>query len=128
MKKNTAAAISMMLLVTCVMVGGVFIYPNQRAARRNAVASGGQMPFATVLACSDSRAPVELIFERGIGEIFVIRVAGNMAMNSDVVGSAEYAVEHLGIPLLVILGHTGWGAVKAAIRGLCARLRSLWLG
>jgi carbonic anhydrase len=59
--------------------------------------------------------PVELIFDRGIGDIFVIRVAGNVAMNPDVIGSAEYAVEHLDTPLIVVLGHTECGAVKAVI-------------
>lgn len=80
--------------------------------RRDLVA--GQAPMAIVLSCSDSRVPPELIFDRGLGELFVIRVAGNVA---DVVGiaSVEYAVEHLGTRVLMVLGHGSCGAVKAAI-------------
>lgn len=92
-------------------------HPNLSAARRKAVAAQAQQPFATVLGCSDSRVPVEEIFDRGIGDIFVIRVAGNVAMDPTVIGSAEYAVEHLGTPVIVVLGHTGCGAAKAAISG-----------
>ncbi len=92
-------------------------YVNESAGRRTDVAVKGQKPFAVVLACSDSRIPVEAIFDRGIGDIFVVRVAGNIATDPSVVGSIEYAVEHLNCPLLVIMGHTECGAVKAAISG-----------
>ena len=92
-------------------------HPNLSAARREAVAVEAQQPFATVLGCSDSRVPVEEIFDRGIGDIFIIRVAGNVAMDSVVIGSVEYAAGHLGTPVIVVLGHTGCGAVKAAISG-----------
>ena len=92
-------------------------HPNLSAARRKAVAVEAQQPFATVLGCSDSRVPVEEIFDRGIGDIFIIRVAGNVAMDSVVSGSVEYAVGHLCTPVIVVLGHTGCGAVKAAISG-----------
>lgn len=77
----------------------------------------GQAPFATVLACSDSRVPVEQIFDQGYGDLFVIRVAGNIAAQSQI-GSAEYAALHLGIRLLVVLGHTGCGAVGATLESL----------
>ena len=90
-------------------------HPNLNAAQREAVAAEGQKPFATVLGCSDSRVPVEEVFDRGIGDIFVIRVAGNVAMDPVVIGSAEYAVAYLGTPVIVVLGHTDCGAVKAAI-------------
>ena len=90
-------------------------HPNLSAARREAVAAQGQKPFAAILGCSDSRVPVELIFDRGIGDIFVIRVAGNVVIGPAVIGSAEYAAEHLGVPVLVVMGHTGCGAGKAAI-------------
>lgn len=92
-------------------------HPNLNAARRGAVALEAQRPFAAVLGCSDSRVPVEEIFDRGIGDIFVIRIAGNVAMDPAVIGSAEYAAGHLGTPAIVVLGHTGCGAVKAAISG-----------
>ncbi len=74
----------------------------------------GQHPIAVVLACADSRAAPELIFNQGLGDIFVLRVAGNIA-DPFVLGSAEYAVEHLHTPLLVVLGHEQCGAVAAAL-------------
>ena len=74
----------------------------------------GQHPYATILACSDSRVPPELIFDAGFGELFIIRVAGNV-MSPEVAGSLQYAGRHLCTPLFVVLGHTGCGAVGAAI-------------
>ncbi|MDQ2872739.1 MAG: carbonic anhydrase [Candidatus Eremiobacteraeota bacterium] len=74
----------------------------------------GQTPFAVVLACSDSRVPVEIIFDRGPGELFVIRNAGNI-VSDESLGSIEYAVDVLRTPLIVVLGHSGCGAVAAAI-------------
>jgi carbonic anhydrase len=74
----------------------------------------GQAPFATVLGCSDSRVPPEWIFDAGLGELFVVRVAGNV-LSSEVAGSLQYAVSHLETPLLVVLGHEGCGAVSAAL-------------
>ena len=74
----------------------------------------GQQPYATILACSDSRVPPELIFDAGFGELFIIRVAGNV-MSPEVAGSLQYAGRHLHTPLFVVLGHTGCGAVSAAI-------------
>lgn len=74
----------------------------------------GQRPFAAILGCADSRIPPELLFDQGFGDLFVIRVAGNV-VNSDVVGSIEYAVAHLRTPLIMVLGHEGCGAVSAAL-------------
>ena len=76
--------------------------------------AGGQYPFAVVLACMDSRAPIEIIFDQGIGDVFGIRIAGNI-VNEDVLGSMEYATKVVGSKLLVVLGHTSCGAVKGAI-------------
>ncbi len=73
-----------------------------------------QNPYATVLGCSDSRVPTELIFGAGIGDLFVIRVAGNL-LSPEVAGTLQYAVVHLKTPLVVVLGHEGCGAVKAAL-------------
>lgn len=73
-----------------------------------------QRPFATILGCSDSRVPPELVFDQGFGDLFVIRVAGNVVA-PDVVGSLAYALEHLRTPLVVVLGHQGCGAVTAAL-------------
>ena len=74
----------------------------------------GQHPYATILSCSDSRVPPELIFDAGLGELFIIRVAGNV-MSPEVAGSLQYAGRHLQTPLFVVLGHTNCGAVAAAI-------------
>jgi carbonic anhydrase len=73
----------------------------------------GQYPFAAVLGCMDSRAPVEIVFDQGLGDVFGVRVAGNV-VNADELGSLEYAA-HVGTKLLVVLGHTRCGAVKGAI-------------
>lgn len=74
----------------------------------------GQKPFATVLTCSDSRVPPELLFDQCLGDIFVVRVAGNV-VDPIALGSIEYAAEHLGSPLVLILGHSKCGAVKATL-------------
>jgi carbonic anhydrase len=73
-----------------------------------------QHPYATVLGCSDSRVPPELVFDAGFGELFVIRVAGNV-LGPSILGTLQYAAAHLKTPLFVVLGHEGCGAVKAAI-------------
>lgn len=75
---------------------------------------GEQKPFATILGCSDSRVPPELVFDQGFGDLFVVRVAGNV-IAADVVGSLAYAVEHLGTQLFVVMGHMGCGAVTACL-------------
>jgi carbonic anhydrase len=74
----------------------------------------GQQPFATILGCSDSRVPPEWIFDAGLGELFVIRVAGNV-LSPEVAGSLQYAGSHLHTPLFVVLGHEGCGAIGAAL-------------
>jgi len=77
----------------------------------------GQTPFAIILGCSDSRVPAELVFDQGLGDLFVIRVAGNIVAPSQV-GSVEFAVERFGTPLVVVLGHSMCGAVMAALDDL----------
>jgi carbonic anhydrase len=89
-------------------------HPHQDRARRALTTAQGQHPLAAVLTCSDSRAPAEIIFDQGIGDIFVIRVAGNVAA-TDEIGSIEYAVDHLGTPLVLVLGHSQCGAVTAVV-------------
>jgi len=76
--------------------------------------ASGQYPFAAVLGCMDSRAPIEVVFDQGIGDVFGIRIAGNV-VNEDELGSLEYAVKVVGVKLVVVLGHTSCGAVKGAI-------------
>ena len=79
--------------------------------------SNGQYPFAIVLSCIDSRVPVETILDQGIGDLFSVRVAGNV-VSKDVLGSIEYACKYAGVKLIVVLGHTSCGAVKGACDGL----------
>jgi carbonic anhydrase len=74
----------------------------------------GQQPYATILGCSDSRVPPELIFDANFGELFIVRVAGNV-ISPEVMGSLQYAGSHLHTPLFLVLGHEGCGAVKAAL-------------
>ena len=76
--------------------------------------AGGQQPYATIIGCSDSRVPPELIFDAGFGELFVIRIAGNV-LSPEVAGSLQYAGRILKTPLFVVLGHEGCGAVQAAL-------------
>jgi carbonic anhydrase len=85
-------------------------------ARRHAVA-GDQHPFAIVLGCSDSRVPAEIVFDQGLGDLFVIRVAGNVVAPSQI-GSVEFAAEYFGTRLVVVLGHSRCGAVLATIDSL----------
>ena len=89
------------------------IYAHQAADWR-AHLTAGQQPFATILACSDSRVPPELVFDQGFGDLFVIRVAGNI-VDPDVIGSLGYALRHLNTRLVVVMGHEGCGAVTAAL-------------
>jgi len=75
--------------------------------------SNGQFPFAVILSCIDSRVPVELIFDQGIGDVFSVRIAGNI-INKDILGSMEYACNVVGAKILMVLGHTNCGAITAA--------------
>lgn len=92
-------------------VAGKPAHPDATVARRKELTQG-QHPKAAILGCADSRVPPELIFDEGLGDLFVVRVAGNVADPIDV-GSVEYAAEHLGTQLVVVLGHHSCGAVKA---------------
>ena len=85
-------------------------------SKREDTAENGQTPYAVIVTCSDSRVPAEHIFNAGIGELFVIRTAGNV-IGDHALGSVEYGVEHLGAKLVVVLGHTNCGAVDAALNG-----------
>jgi len=94
-------------------------HPRQTAKRRAELATS-QHPFAVVLACADSRTAPELVFDQGLGDVFVVRVAGNV-LNDETVGSIEYAVEHLGAQLIVVLGHERCGAIAAARETIAAK-------
>jgi carbonic anhydrase len=89
-------------------------FVHQDKALRDRLNTSGQTPMAAFLSCSDSRVPVEMVFDLGFGDAFVVRVAGNVP-GVMAVASLEYAVDHLGVPLVVVLGHTNCGAVKAAV-------------
>jgi carbonic anhydrase len=84
--------------------------------------AGGQQPFAAILGCSDSRVPPELVFDQGLGELFIVRNAGNVVAD-DVMGSLQYAGLHLKIQLLVVLGHGNCGAVTAALDAMSKRAK-----
>ena len=88
-------------------------HPDESLGRRRELVSG-QHPFAVILGCADSRVAPELLFDEGLGDLFVIRVAGNI-VDDAILGSIEYAVEHLGTKLIVVLGHEKCGAVSAAV-------------
>jgi carbonic anhydrase len=96
-------------------VSGRAAHPNQTPARRAEVIEG-QHPFAVIVGCSDSRVPPEIIFDQGLGDLFVVRLAGHV-VNDEALGSIEYAVEHLGTRLVMVLGHDRCGAVTAVVQG-----------
>lgn len=96
-------------------VSGVLVQKHHDAETRRRL-SEGQHPFAVVLCCSDSRVVPEILFDQQLGDLFVIRNAGNV-VDEDVFGSIEYAVEHLESPLVVVLGHSSCGAVTATCHG-----------
>jgi carbonic anhydrase len=95
-------------------VSGKARFPAIRKDILRNLAKEGQRPYATILGCSDSRVPVELLFDAGFGDLFVIRVAGNV-ISPEVMGSMQYAGTILRTPLFVVLGHEGCGAVQAAL-------------
>ncbi|HLH21311.1 MAG TPA: carbonic anhydrase [Chloroflexota bacterium] len=97
-------------------VSGTTTDPHRGPDRRAAVASG-QAPYATILSCADSRVPPELVFDAGLGDLFVHRVAGNV-LNDELLGSIEYGAQYLHAPLVLVLGHEACGAVDATIAAL----------
>ena len=98
------------------IAGNRFYVQNSDSGLRLYTTENGQHPYAIVVTCSDSRVIPETIFSAGIGEMFVIRVAGNVLDNHQL-GSIEYAAAHLGSTMIILLGHTGCGAVSAALSG-----------
>ncbi|HEX5597582.1 MAG TPA: carbonic anhydrase [Micromonosporaceae bacterium] len=97
-------------------VTGTLIHPHQNAEHRTVVANG-QRPFAVVFGCSDSRLAAEIIFDRGLGDLFVVRTAGHI-VGAEVLASIEYGVTVLGAPLVVVLAHDSCGAIQAAHHAL----------
>jgi len=97
-------------------VNGTPLHPNQGIADRTAL-SDGQHPTAVLFGCGDSRVAAEIIFDQGLGDVFVVRTAGHV-LDDAVLGSIEYAVEIVNVPLIVVLGHDGCGAVQATLDAL----------
>src|SRR2546430_1263213 len=94
-------------------------HPGQTAERRTELAKT-QQPRAAIVSCSDSRVPPEIVFDQGLGDLFVVRVAGNV-INDEGLGGVEYSVDHLGSRLILVLGHQNCGAVKAARETIAAK-------
>ena len=93
---------------------------SEQAAKRRAELAKSQHPFAIILSCSDSRVPPEIVFDEGLGDLFIVRVAGNV-LNDEGLGSIEYGVDVLGARLIVVLGHQSCGAVDAAMKTVAAK-------
>ena len=93
---------------------------SEQAAKRRAELAKSQHPFAIILSCSDSRVPPEIVFDEGLGDLFIVRVAGNV-LNDEGLGSIEYGVDILGARLIVVLGHRSCGAVDAAMKTVAAK-------
>ena len=98
-------------------VSGVRSSETLTSQTRRTELAAGQEPFAIILGCSDSRVPAEIVFDQGLGDLFVIRVAGNIVASSQI-GSVEFAAERFGTPLVVVLGHSRCGAVLATLEEL----------
>jgi carbonic anhydrase len=109
---TAAAALKQLKEGNARFVEGNVKHPNQSSVSRTELAKG-QRPFAIILGCADSRTSPEIVFDQGLGDLFVLRVAGNV-LNNETLGSIEFAVEELGSPLIVVLAHERCGAVKAA--------------
>lgn len=119
MKQNTMSARDALTLLregNARFVSATETGPHRTAERRSVTALQGQEPFVVVVSCADSRVPLSVIFDQGIGDIFGLRIAGNIC-SPELIGSIEYAVLHLGTPLVVMLAHSKCGAVTAVVQG-----------
>jgi len=110
---STGEALHRLLAGNAAFVAGGASCARQTPSRRTDVAAA-QHPIAVVVGCADSRVSPEALFGQGLGDLFVVRVAGNV-IDDDIVGSVEYAVSHFGVPLVIVLGHSRCGAVEAAL-------------
>ncbi len=115
-KRDAATSLKLLMEGNARFAGGHAEHPERTPADFLPLAAG-QKPIATIFSCSDSRVPPEILFDRGIGELFIVRVAGNYVSGAGaaVKGSMEYSVAELGVPLILVLGHSNCGAVKSAI-------------
>lgn len=119
--ENGAAALERLIAGNKRFVAGTTRHAHEGANWRKHLV-GGQKPIATILCCSDSRVPPELVFDQGFGDLFVVRVAGNV-IAADVLGSLAYAALHLRTPLFVVMGHASCGAVTAAVDAKLKRMQ-----
>jgi carbonic anhydrase len=110
---SPAAALGMLLEGNHRFVTGDRLHPNQDADRRTALAPA-QRPFAVLFGCADSRLAAEIIFDRGLGDLFVVRTAGHV-VGAEILGTIEYAVDVLDVPLIAVLGHDSCGAIAATL-------------
>jgi len=113
---NPAEALRLLLDGNARFVVGERLHPNQDADRRAALAPA-QRPFAVLFGCADSRLAAEIIFDRGLGDLFVVRTAGHV-VGAEVLGSIEYAVATLDVPLVAVLGHDSCGAIAATLNSI----------
>lgn len=116
-ESNAAEALAQLIDGNRRFAAGKPTFDGHIDAKRRKRLVAGQNPFAVVLGCSDSRAPVEILFDQGLGDLFVIRVAGNVVASSQI-GSVEFAAAQFGVRLVVVLGHSHCGAVTATIDAL----------
>jgi carbonic anhydrase len=112
---NTGEVLALLLAGNRRFVAGESLGPRATRERRSELVHG-QHPSAVVVTCSDSRVPPEIVFDLGLGDLFVVRAAGNV-LDEAGLASVEYAVRHLGVRLVIVMGHTRCGAVEAAVRG-----------
>ncbi|WP_326558294.1 carbonic anhydrase [Micromonospora sp. NBC_01796] len=113
---SPAAALELLLEGNKRFISGNRLHPHQDADRRTALAPA-QRPFAVLFGCSDSRLAAEIIFDRGLGDLFVVRTAGHV-VGAEVLGSIEYAVAALDTPLIAVLGHDSCGAIAATLAAI----------
>lgn len=114
--RNAAEALARLKAGNARFAEGKTLHAHESADWRKQLVAG-QAPFATILGCSDSRVPPELVFDQGFGDLFIIRVAGNV-IDTDVCGSIQYAARHLRTQLVVVMGHEGCGAVTATLAAI----------
>jgi carbonic anhydrase len=121
-KRDPDAVLAQLFAGNTRFVKGASIHPLRRPENFAALAEG-QAPLAVIVGCADSRVPPEVVFDQGIGDLFVVRIAGNIisGAGASVKGSIEYAVAELGVRLVMVLGHSNCGAVKAALKHIDAK-------
>lgn len=114
---TSAAAFQRLLAGNARFAQGTSNHNQRETLNRREQLLEGQAPFAVILGCSDSRVPAEIVFDQGLGDLFVIRIAGNIVAPSQI-GSIEFAIEQFASPIVVVLGHTQCGAISATVKAM----------